>query len=106
MGAATWAPCTRSATAASISRAIRTPSARASSFPPALAARIRSTTASGTLTPGTSLARNSALRSETSGQIPATIGMRKLSTRARKRSSWSRSNTGWVIAYSAPASTL
>ena len=46
----------------------------------ALARRIRATTASGTETPGTSLARNSALRSETSGQIPAMIGMRNCST--------------------------
>ena len=106
IGADTWAPCTRSATATSISREIRTPSASASSLPPALAARIRSTTASGTLTPGTSLARNSAFRSDTRGQMPAMMGMRKLSIRLRKRSSWSRSNTGWVMAYSAPASTF
>ncbi len=34
---------------------------------------MRSMIAGGTTTPGTSFARNSALRSETSGQIPATI---------------------------------
>ena len=39
------------------------------------------------ITPGTSLARNSALRSETSGQMPATIGIRNCSTRLRNRSS-------------------
>ena len=36
---------------------------------------MRSITFAGTTTPGTSLARNSALRWETSGQIPATIGI-------------------------------
>ena len=85
---------------------MRTPSASAASLPCALALRIRSRTASGTETPGTSLARNSALRSETSGQMPAMIGIRNCSTRSRKRSSWSRSNTGWVMANSAPASTF
>ena len=36
---------------------------------------MRAMIASGTVTPGTSFARNSALRTETSGQMPAMIGM-------------------------------
>ena len=51
-GADTCAPCTRSDTATSISWEIRTPSASASSLPMALAGRIRSSTSSGTVTPG------------------------------------------------------
>ena len=49
---------------------------------------------------------NSALRRLVSGQMPAITGMRKLSMRLRKSSSRRRSKTGWVMAYSAPASTL
>ena len=51
-------------------------------------ARIRAITVSGTDTPGTSFARNSALRTETSGQMPATIGnAHVLDATSRKRSS-------------------
>ena len=73
-----------------------------------LAARMRSTMAGGTITPGTSLAMNSALRAETSGQMPATIGnaMLRFSSSAMKSSSWPGSNTGCVMAYSAPASAF
>ena len=52
--------------------------ATACSFERALAARMRASTASGTVTPGTSFARNSALRAETSGQMPATMGIQIL----------------------------
>ena len=68
--------------------------------------RMRASTVSGTTTPGTSFARNSAFRADTSGQIPATIGMRTCAIESTKRSSCSTSNTGCVIAYSAPASTF
>src|SRR5439155_440033 len=105
-GALTWTPCTVVFTRANISRAIATPSASAASFPLSVAFRIRCSTSSGTLTPGTSFARNSALRRETSGQIPATIGMRNCSTRFRNASSCRWSNTGCVTANSAPASTF
>ena len=62
--------------------------------------------ASGTDTPGTSFARNSALRTETSGQIPAMIGMCGVPMRVKNSSSCAASNTGCVIANSAPASTF
>ena len=64
--------------------------------------------AAGTVTPGTSFARNSALRALTSGQIPAMMGMRipSRSMWSRKRKSCCTSKTGWVMAYSAPASTF
>ena len=58
------------------------------------------------MTPGTSFAMNSAFRSDVNGQIPATIGMRTCAIRSRNRSNWSGSNTGCVIANSAPASTF
>ena len=48
------------------------------------AVRMRSMIEGVTCTPGTSLCRNSALRNETSGQIPATMGMRQCSMRLRK----------------------
>ena len=55
------------------------------------ATRMRAITLSGTLTPGTSLARNSALRTLTSGQMPATMGMRAPSVRRRSsRAAWRR----------------
>src|SRR5690349_19946479 len=78
-GAETCTPCTCGRTRSSISRAMVIPSATPCSFDFALAMRIRSMISGGTTTPGTSLARNSALRSETSGQMPATIGMRTCS---------------------------
>src|SRR5581483_2114874 len=105
-GALTCTPCTAPRTCWNISRAIATPSASAASLPRSCARRMRASTASGTDTPGTSLARNSALRSDTSGQMPATMGMRNGATRARNASSWRGSNTGWVTAKSAPASTF
>src|SRR6185503_1493333 len=105
-GALTCTPCTICLTRANISRAIATPSASAASFPLSCAFRMRCSTSSGTDTPGTSFARNSALRRLISGQIPATIGILNCSTRCRNASSWRASNTGCVTANSAPASTF
>ena len=82
------------------------PSAAACSLDFSFARRMRATISSGTTTPGTSFARNSALRAETSGQMPATTGMRACAIEPRKRSSCAGSNTGCVIANSAPASTF
>jgi len=86
-GADTCTPCTASRTRPNISRAIAIPSATACSLERSLARRIRAMISAGTLTPGTSFARNSALRTDTSGQIPATTGMRTWATRSRNRSS-------------------
>ena len=69
-GAATCTPGTRPAHGGEHLARDRTPSASAASLPTVAGRRIRSSTSSGTVTPGTSLARNSALRSETSGQMP------------------------------------
>ena len=63
-------------------------------------------TQSGITTPGTSLWRNSAFRSEVRGQIPARIGMPAPWTNSSTSSSFSQSNTGCVIANSAPASAF
>ncbi len=49
---------------------------------------------------------NSALRTLTSGQMPAMTGMLAVLDAAQKASSSVRSNTGCVTAHSAPASTL
>ncbi len=49
---------------------------------------------------------NSALRRLFRGQMPAMTGMPRGSANSRKRNSASASNTGWVMAHSAPASTL
>jgi len=68
-----------------MSRAIATPSASAASLPFSCAFLIRGEHLLGTETPGTSFARNSALRKEISGQIPATIGVLNCSTRFRNR---------------------
>ncbi len=46
------------------------------------------------------------MRSEVSGQIPAMTGMRHGAIRSRKPASSAGSNTGWVTANSAPASTF
>ena len=107
-GAETCTPCTAGRTRSSISRAIAMPSATACSFDFALARahplddRRRAPT-----TPGTSFARNSALRSETSGQMPAMIGIRDVLDASRGIAPAApTSNTGCVIAYSAPASTF
>src|SRR5256885_4111297 len=105
-GALTCTPCTSCFTFVNMSRAIATPSASAASFPFSCAFRIRCKTSSGTETPGTSFARNSAFRREMSGQMPATIGVLNCSTRFRNASSWRASNTGCVTANSAPASTF
>ena len=65
------------------SRAIASPSSAAR--PSASARRMRSTTASGTRTPGTSLAMNSAWRRLSSGISPAMIGIAWSRTRSTKR---------------------
>jgi hypothetical protein len=62
-------------TCSNISRAMAMPSCSACSLPFSLARRIRSRISGGTTTPGTSFAMNSALRAETSGQMPATMGI-------------------------------
>jgi len=49
---------------------------------------------SGTTTPGTSFAMNSAFLNERRGQIPAMMGIRSPSIFARNLSSCSTSNTG------------
>src|SRR6516164_11840552 len=90
-------------TATSISRAIATPSARA--FSPVATRVMRAMISSGTETRN-SFFMNSALRALTSGQMPATTGMRQCSIRRRKSSIRRRSKTGWVTANSAPACTL
>ena len=82
------------------------PSAVACSFDRSLARRILAMTLSGTDTPGTSFARNSAFRSDTSGQIPAITGILTCETAPRNVSSCAASKTGCVIANSAPASTF
>src|SRR3989475_5348845 len=105
-GALTCTPCTAPFTCRNISRAIATPSASAASFPRSLAFRMRASTSSRTDTPGTSFARNSALRSDNSGQIPPTTGILNGPTRCRNSSSCRTSNTGCVTANSAPASTF
>ncbi|MND05764.1 hypothetical protein D3C83_267530 [compost metagenome] len=61
---------------------------------------------SGTVTPGTSFARNSALRTEINGQMPAITGMWLPPIFPKNFSSCAGSNTGCVIANSAPASTF
>ena len=78
-------PWTSGRISAAISRAIASPSAAAR--PLASARRIRSTTASGTRTPGTSLAMNSAWRRLSSGAIAASTGIRNASMRRRNRAS-------------------
>ena len=89
----TWTPCTRSFSAAAISRAIATPSAAAASGLPAH--RIRRSNGSGTRTPGTSLAMNSAFRRLSNGQSPATIGHAKRArSAAGTRRTPRRSKTG------------
>ena len=106
-GADTCTPCTSGRTRSSISRAIAIPSATACSLDFAFALRIRAMIAAGTTTPGTSLARNSALRTETSGQMPGDDrDARVLDASRGSARAASTSNTGCVIAYSAPASTF
>ena len=64
-----------------ISRAMAMPSATAASW--LSVRRMRSISASGTRTPGTSLAMNSAFRAESNGKIPAMTGSRADSIRFR-----------------------
>src|SRR3989442_10226630 len=105
-GALTCTPCTARFTCWNISRAIFTPPPSPAPLPFSCPCRIRASTDSCTVTPGTSFARNSAFRSEMSGQIPATIGILNCSARFRNVSSCAGSNTGCVTAKSAPASTF
>src|ERR1035441_9752956 len=102
-GAAICAPCTMWRTAASMSRAMATPSARAASTVVAFAMRAKISSGMETRS---SFFMNSALRVLVRGQMPATTGMRQCSMRRRNSSSRRISNTGWVTASSAPASTL
>ena len=69
-------------------------------------AAIRSITASGTTTPGTSVRMNSAFRRLVRGQIPAITGTFKWAILSRKTNSASGANTGCVMMNSAPASTF
>src|ERR1022692_1430946 len=90
-------------TAASMSRAMATPSARAASTVVAFAMRVKISSGMETRS---SFFMNSALRVLVSGQMPATTGMRQCSILRRNSSSSRISNTGWVTANSAPASTV
>ena len=71
LAAEIWIPCTHGLIASTSSLAMASPSAAA--VPAASARRMRSITAGGTRTPGTSLAMYSACRRLSSGMIPATI---------------------------------
>ena len=80
----TWMPCTILRRRWAISRAMTMPSAAAASCPSAR--RRRSISDSGTRTPGTSFAMNSAFRTLSNGKMPATTGSRAESIRFRTRS--------------------